>query len=149
MNTDFILRIEETSERKGNPFMLAFERLSNAEIAELELEQIAPNKQYLFCSSTEDISVETEFDIIFPRANPKEYVSVKSILRWVSINRSIKSDTLLAGYRAIVIIEFPALPPAILSRLSYYNDPIITGKNDGLYFTNQRVMDKVLSELKK
>jgi hypothetical protein len=42
MNTDFILHIEETSERKGNPFMLAFERLSNMEMEEIELEQVAP-----------------------------------------------------------------------------------------------------------
>ena len=94
-----------------------------------------------------DIPIGVEFDVIFSRTNPQDYMSCRSILEWVNVNHTREIDYLPAGYSGVCLIEFSNGKPEILSRLAEFGDDKRQVDYDVLYLTTQDVMNRILENL--
>ena len=92
-----------------------------------------------------NIPVSTIFDVIFPSLNVEDYVEVKSILNYVTVNPSYEIDYLPKGYSGICLFEFPDGKPDILKKLAVYGEKKDYSIHDTLLLTQKPVLDKILN----
>ena len=94
-----------------------------------------------------DLKLDKEFDIIFAKNNPKDFIKIQSIFKYISINANYEIDYLPKGYSGIGLVDFPQGKPEILNKLSEFRSEEKSKTNDTLYLTTQSVMDKILENL--
>lgn len=94
-----------------------------------------------------DLEIGKEFDVIFSRSNPHEYINIDSKLNYLNFNQNIESDILPSGYAGVCLIDFPNGKPNLLNILPEFGSTEIGKGSDKLYLTTQSVMDKILENL--
>ena len=95
-----------------------------------------------------DVPVETSFDVIISNSNALNYVFIKSILKYVSVNPSYEIDYLPNGYSGLCLLEFPDGEPDILNKLGIAGEKKDFSIHDFLILTQKPILEKILDELK-
>jgi hypothetical protein len=94
-----------------------------------------------------DVPIETSFDVIYPGRNIYDYVFVKSVLKYVSVNPSYEIDYLPNGYSGLLLLEFPEGIPEILNKLGMSREKEDFAIHDYLWLTQRPILKRILEEL--
>jgi len=112
------------------------------------ISSVSNNAEYLLTNRHYvDIPVNSKFNIIFSKNNPKDYININAVLKEAYIGRGEKVDILPENIHGECLLEFSGNKPELLNKLALWEEEYNPEINDFLYFTTQPVMDRILELL--
>ncbi len=135
-------KLQETEESKSSLFLIV-DSIISSETAYKEVPKLYGNEILVSGRATSiiEIPLHTKFEVIYPSANPRDYIECEVILNYIN-ERHFKLDALYPLHYAMCILSFSSAKPEILNQLGIFGK---TGPNDDcLNFTTKALMNKII-----
>jgi hypothetical protein len=135
-------KLNDTDERK-NSIKLYVDGIISPEMAYKEIPKIYSNEVLVagVADCSKPIPLHTKFEVIYPFANPREYVECEVVLKYINERHFILKE-LFSLHSADCILAFRSSKPEIIKQLGVFGK---TGPNDDcLNFTTKALMNKII-----
>lgn len=135
-------KLFETEERKNN-VKLFVDGIIAPEEAYSEIPKLYSNEILVSgkAACPIEIPLHTKFEVIYPSANPREYVECEVVLKYAN-ERHLKLNALYPLHYAMCILSFRSSKPEILKQLGIFGKT--ESNDDCLNFTTKALMNKII-----